>query len=107
MDNPKSKKFIKYNQDGTYDDAEVCTGYGDFKHLHDEYDELDSEDQPHDDCPVCDKNLYYTRNITKRIAILDKQKNVSGWVCPSCFTEFDNKDKIIVLMTQSSIQGKA
>tara|TARA_R100000458_G_scaffold46828_1_gene45418 strand:+ start:957 stop:1262 length:306 start_codon:yes stop_codon:yes gene_type:complete len=67
----------------------------------------DTEDGPVDPCPSCDENLFYTSEVTKRIAILDGDQQVSGWICPSCFTEFDNNDNILILMSRSSIQGKA
>jgi len=103
---PKGKKIIKYDAEGGFTENEVCTG-GTFDHLHDEYLGKDEQNDPHDDCPVCDKNLYYTSTITKRIAILDTEKEVTGWVCPSCYTEFDNRDSVICLMTNSAVQGKA
>ena len=101
-----NKKIIRYNKRGEYAESEVCKGAGvDFGHL---YSEMPPDEEEGEDlCPACEHNLFYSRQITKRIAILDSEKNVAGWVCPSCFTEFNTKDEVIILMSSSSVQGKA
>tara|TARA_R110002051_G_scaffold88750_2_gene156457 strand:- start:2177 stop:2482 length:306 start_codon:yes stop_codon:yes gene_type:complete len=68
--------------------------------------EQSPEDSP-DNCPVCKTDLYYSEEVTKRIAILDCEEIVTGWVCPSCYSEFDNKDNILVLMSKSPVQGES
>ena len=60
-----------------------------------------------DACPVCDKELFYSPEITKRIAIVDNEEEVKGWICPECYSEFDMSDNIKTLLSKSSIQGKA
>jgi uncharacterized protein YbaR (Trm112 family) len=68
--------------------------------------EQSPEDAP-DYCPVCQKDLFYSEEITKRIAILNCEQSVTGWVCPSCYSEFDKKDNILVLMSKSAVQGES
>ena len=58
-------------------------------------------------CPICDKNLYLNDDFTKRIGLIDKHKEVTGWVCPECSSEFDLKDNIVYIYGEDSIQGKA
>lgn len=100
------KDIIKYDRDGQGISAEICTG--DPIPLNRELEDILSESDGTDLCKVCKEDLFYSSEVTKRIAILgDGNDKVTGWVCPSCFTEFDIKDKIIVLMSRSSVQGKA
>ena len=60
-----------------------------------------------DACPVCDEELFYTNEITKRIAVVDNSEELQGWICPKCYSEFDMKDNIKTLFAKSSIQGSA
>ena len=46
-----------------------------------------------DECPVCDKDLYYNGEISKRVGLLDEDDEVIGWLCPFCKTEFDFNEK--------------
>jgi len=59
-----------------------------------------------DCCSVCDENLFFTSEVTKRIALLDDCEEVIGWICPGCYTQFDMDDNIQVLYSKNNIQGK-
>lgn len=99
----KIKNIVKYDRDGHADHTQICTG--DSLKIERKPTEEDEED---DFCNVCQEDLFFSSQITKRIAILDRgHKEVKGWICPYCFTEFDNRDNILVLMSKSAIQGKA
>ena len=99
----KNEKVVIYNRDGKAQSTQVCTGgLTPLRPI--------TEDEPYeaDLCNVCDTDLFFTSDVTKRIAILNgKGDEVTGWVCPTCYTEFDNKDNIQVLMSKTSVQGKA
>jgi len=97
----KEKPVVRYDKEGQKYDTEVCWQATPLER------EIEREEGEPDLCNVCDEDLFYSSEVTKRIAILSDDKQVTGWVCPSCFTEFNNKDKILVLMSKSSIQGKA
>ena len=60
-----------------------------------------------DACPVCDEELFYSPEITKRIAVVDKEETLQGWICPKCYSEFDMNDNLKTLFAKSSIQGSA
>ena len=60
-----------------------------------------------DPCPICDKDLHLTSNFTKRIGLIDKDREVTGWICPECDSEFDLNDNIVYIYGENSIQGKA
>ena len=60
-----------------------------------------------DPCPICDKDLYLISNFTQRIGLIDKDKYVTGWICPECSSEFDLNDNIVYIYGENSIQGKA
>ena len=62
--------------------------------------------KPFDPCPVCDENLYYNSDYTKRIGILDDVSSVYAWMCPYCRATFDKKDKLSYISGVNSIQGK-
>ena len=59
-----------------------------------------------DNCVVCGKDLYHNDEFTKRIAMMDNDDEVVGWMCPFCFSEFTPNDDIIHLMTRKP-QGEA
>ena len=99
----KKPTFIRYNKDGELRESEISNTPTEFRDLYSNY----HEEEGDDNCTVCNENLFFNRNITKRIAILEADKSVSGWICPSCYTEFDNADKVVVLMSKSQIQGRA
>ena len=63
--------------------------------------------KPKDPCPICDSDLYFNSNITKRIGLLDVHREITGWTCPKCNSEFDLKDNIVYIYGENSIQGKA
>jgi RNase P subunit RPR2 len=62
---------------------------------------------PEDLCKICDSNLYYDKQMTKRIGLLDIHREVKGWICPKCNSEFDLEDNIVYIYGENSIQGKA
>lgn len=97
------KPVVRYNKDGKQYDTEMCW---EATPLGREEDLIVEKGEP-DLCNVCNEDLFFSSEVTKRIAILGDDKSVTGWICPSCYTEFDNQDKILVLMSKSSIQGKA
>ena len=63
--------------------------------------------RPKDLCPVCDSNLYLNNDFTTRIGLIDKHKEVTGWICPECSSEFDLNNNILYIYGEDSIQGKA
>ena len=63
--------------------------------------------KPKDLCPICDKNLYLNSDFTKRIGLIDSDKEVTGWICPGCSSEFDLNDNIVYIYGENSIQGEA
>ena len=63
--------------------------------------------KPKDLCPICDSNLYYNNEVTKRIGLLDVHREVTGWICPKCNSEFDLKDNIVYIYGENSAQGNA
>ena len=99
----KSRNIVKYDKEGIPSTAEICAG--DPVPMHREIMNTIEDD---DLCSVCAEDLFFSSEVTKRIAILGSDdSDVIGWVCPACFTEFDIQDKIIVLMSRSAVQGKA
>ena len=58
-------------------------------------------------CPICDKNLYLNSDFTKRIGLIDSDREGTGWICPECSSEFDLNDNIVYIYGENSIQGKA
>jgi uncharacterized protein YbaR (Trm112 family) len=60
-----------------------------------------------DPCPVCDFDLYYNSDATQRIGIINVKREVLGWICPECDSEFDLDDNIVYIYGEDSIQGKA
>lgn len=59
-------------------------------------------------CIVCDFNLYYDDNCSRRIAITESRElntEVVSWLCPRCFSEFDMEDNLLQLMTKKE-QGE-
>ena len=55
-------------------------------------------------CPVCENELYFNDELSKKCALLDDLNYVVGWICPHCRSEFDNDDNIIEIFT--GMQGK-
>ena len=59
-------------------------------------------------CPVCDENLYYDEQITKRIGLLaNDDYTVEGWMCPECKSRFDINDKLTYINASNNMPGKA
>ena len=58
-------------------------------------------------CPVCDFNLYFNSKITQRIGVLDGTKDIIGWICPECSSEFDLNNNILYIYGEKSTQGIA
>ena len=58
-------------------------------------------------CPVCDYDLKFNSNFTQRIGVLDGTKDIVGWICPECSSEFDLNNNILYIYGENSIQGKA
>ena len=63
--------------------------------------------KPKDLCPICDKDLYLNEEFTRRIGLIDSDKEVTGWICPKCKSEFDINNIIVYIYGENSIQGKA
>jgi len=91
----KQRLFDKFGNTRIYD---LCTDVP--PHLN----EL-PDDEP-DKCNVCGEDLRYSKDITRRIALLEDEK-VTGWICPECFTEFDMDNKVVNLLTKVNVQGDA
>ena len=60
-----------------------------------------------DPCPVCDFNLYLDSEFTRRIGLLGKHKEITGWMCPKCNSEFDSSNKIVYIYGENYEQGEA
>ena len=60
-----------------------------------------------DPCPICDYDLYFSSKVTQRIGLINSKRDVVGWICPECDSEFDLDDNIVYIYGEDSIQGKA
>ena len=40
-----------------------------------------------DICPVCENELYFNDELSKKCALLDDHNFVVGWICPHCKSE--------------------
>ena len=61
-----------------------------------------------DPCEVCDKNLYYNADFSRRIGLVDEECQVLGWMCPFCGSEFTEDNKLVTLKVEyDGIEGKA
>ena len=60
-----------------------------------------------DPCPVCDLDLYFNEKVTQRVGLINRYRDVTGWICPECDSEFDLDDNIVYIYGEDSIQGKA
>ena len=61
-----------------------------------------------DPCEVCDKNLYYNADFSKRIGLVDDDCNVLGWMCPNCGSEFTEDNKLMKLkLKYDGVEGQA
>lgn len=69
--------------------------------------DIKKQSRDKDPCPVCDYDLYFDSDATKRIGIINVKRQVLGWICPECDSEFDLDDNIVYIYGEDSIQGKA
>ena len=60
-----------------------------------------------DPCPVCDSELFYGKDLTKRCGLLDSNDYIIGWLCPYCKSEFDEDDNIVEIFTNLVMKGRA
>jgi len=61
-----------------------------------------------DNCPVCDENLYYDREVTQRVGILaDDDYTIEGWMCPFCNSQFDLKNNLMYINPTNISIGRA
>ena len=61
-----------------------------------------------DPCEVCDKNLYYNADFSKRIGLIDEDSTVLGWMCPFCRSEFTEDNELVTLnLDFDGIKGEA
>ena len=50
-----------------------------------------------DPCPICAFDLYYNEDTTQRVALLDEDDKVEGWMCPQCSSMFTMQDELTKL----------
>ena len=62
--------------------------------------------KPKDLCPVCEKDLYFNTDLSKRVGLTDGDDEVIGWLCPYCKTEFDFNEKVIYILGNEYIRGE-
>jgi uncharacterized protein YlaI len=60
-----------------------------------------------DPCPVCDEELYFNEDYSLRAGLLDSNKEVVGWMCPKCKSEFDFKNRVTYIMPMDNGRGVA
>ena len=61
-----------------------------------------------DPCLVCDRNLYYNADYSKRIGLVDESCDILGWMCPFCGSEFTDENKLVTLKLEyDGVEGKA
>ena len=58
-------------------------------------------------CAVCDSELFYGKDLTKRCGLLDSNDYIIGWLCPYCKSEFDADDNIVEIFTNVVMKGRA
>ena len=64
-------------------------------------------EEKEDLCPVCNYNLYYDERLTKRVGLINKNEDLTGWLCPHCKSEFNLKNDIVELFDEDVIKGEA
>ena len=57
-----------------------------------------------DNCPVCDRDLYFNEVASQKIGIIDDDGSINEWKCPFCDSEFDLDDNILYIYG-SEIEG--
>ena len=60
-----------------------------------------------DNCPVCDKDLYWDDKVTQRVGVLDFDQRVEGWMCPHCHSTFDLDENLTYINLPETKIGKA
>ena len=60
-----------------------------------------------DNCPVCDKNLYWDEDTTQRVGLLDEDNRIEGWMCPFCKSHFDLNDNLVNINHEAIMVGRA
>ena len=60
-----------------------------------------------DPCPICNVELFFDEETSKRCAILDEKNNIEGWLCPNCKSEFENDDTVVDLFTNLEVRGES
>ena len=60
-----------------------------------------------DNCPVCDKNLYWDEDTTQRVGLLDEDNRIEGWMCPYCNSLFDLDENLTYISLPETKAGKA
>ena len=60
-----------------------------------------------DNCPVCDKNLYWDEDTTQRVGLLDEDNRIEGWMCPYCNSLFDLDENLTYIRLPETKVGKA
>ena len=60
-----------------------------------------------DPCPICNVELFFDEETSKRCAILDEKNNIEGWLCPNCKIEFENDDTVVDLFTNLEVRGES
>ncbi len=69
--------------------------------------EVELIEREKDLCDICDFDLYHNDRYTKRVGMMDSGNKVTGWMCPSCNSEFDFDNKIVYIYGQNSVKGDA
>jgi len=58
-------------------------------------------------CPVCGDELHFSDSITQKIAIVDDDGGVDGWMCPWCESKFDYDNNLTYISMPGTKRGKA
>jgi len=97
------EQLLTFNKEGDLQIGNITTEERELK------ESLSSIDAKIEDfCPVCNHCLFLTAEVTKRIAIVDEEgEDVTGWICPDCYSQFDMEDNPEVLLSKSNIQAES
>ena len=69
---------------------------------------MQKKKKKNNNCPVCDENLYYNRDITQRVGLLASDDyTVEGWMCPHCNSQFDLKNNLVYINPTNISIGRA
>jgi RNase P subunit RPR2 len=61
-----------------------------------------------DPCTVCDRNLYYNSDFSRRVGLVDDDNEILGWMCPFCGSEFTEDNELVTLKIKyDGVEGKA